>query len=42
MYATKETTSRFHAALLGSNHIENGLLLSPVSSSPLEHIHHVL
>ena len=29
-------------SLLGSDHIESGLRLIPVSSSPLEHIHHVL
>ena len=29
-------------SLLGSDHIESGLGLIPVSSSPLEYIHHVL
>ena len=29
------------ADLLGSDHIRSGLCLIPVSSSPLEHIHHV-
>ena len=41
-YATKETTSRLQVTLLGSDRIEIGLRLIPVSSSPLEHIHHVL
>ena len=41
-YATKETTSRLQAALCWVLTIANGLRFIPDSSSPLEHIHHVL
>ena len=40
-YATKETTSRLQATLCWVL-TNSGLRLIPISSSPLEHIHHVL